>query len=419
MTASLTLGMLYFINMPSRMVDSYIAAIEQTPEADTGKLATLTTFEGVEPSAEGWEAFVDLFEPQDNRLLLQSQLNELSSQPPESVGDTFPAIGISQQDFFLFIKKYGVTIQGVSMLAPGATEGTVAYLNGVEHTGVATAEGVLYEGIMPGRYECTLVPPGTDPSTVQPITVDLFMVAEANVIEGTLLRSDITIENCLSDDAVIYVNDVPVQERPIGGVVTIPRVALGSTIRILLTQEGQQVQSTVVYESSSQTTLRFENYENAPISGASDSSSTPSASSESTAPTFTVDEINTMMSTFYTSYLNAINDQSVTPITLATDSAIPTLQGRITSDANAEREFQFTSVACDEDSIVTETIDGEHYISFNMSFSYTHRLRGQGEYEAGSNRQSVQLIYEDGTWMVNNMVFVSDGDFDANRLADF
>lgn len=413
LTAGVTLGMLYFINRPAKVIDDFAAAVTA---ADTGKLRTLTVLDGVESTAEGWQAFCDAFEQEEDLNVLKSQLLSLSSQPQGSTGQDYPAVTIEEQDFFLFIKKYKIRISAVEMLAPGASEGTVAELNGVNHTGTLSANGMVYSALMPGRYTCRLIPSGVDASTVSAITVTMFGTDGPNAIDGNLLRTTITIENCLSDDAIIYVNDAPVQERPVNGVVTLPSVALGSTIRISLTKDGAPLEATVVFSDPAATTLRFDNY-TAPANPPPSSSA--SQEPDVPAPEISVDEINALMGTFYSSYLDCINAQSMDPLQVATDRCKTAVEARVKSDVNATRLFQFTSVSCDAESLRTRVVDGVHVVEFNMTFNYNHKPRDSGSYTAGTNNQSVQLVYQNGEWKVNYFDFVDDDDFNNHKVNDF
>lgn len=435
-TAGVALVMLYTSNRPAKLVDSFIEAIQagvgETEDvkrlealqqlASDGKLG----LEGVSPTTVGWNAFFTEFEQTASQNELKSQL--LAQVDDATSAGTYPAIVIEAEDLFLFIKRYKIVINGVSLLAPGAESGSVILLDGAEFNGTPTDSGMLYEGLMPGRYQCRLVPPGADAASMIPNEIAIFKLSEPNVLEAGQYYADITVGNCRSDDAIVYVNDNPVMETPQGGTVAIGHVALGSVVKIEIMEDGVKLQATAVFEDPNMPALNFGDYtpvgEESPPAEETPPEEAPSSSSEQqptgTQPALSETELNNLLATFYGSYLTCINEQSMDKILLTTAAANQTLGSRITSSGNASNLFEYVGAGCSYSSATQIERSGKQYIEFNAQFKYKYKPReGEGEYTNGSNYQSVQLVYEDGKWLVNQMVMIDAAAYGAGTLGKF
>lgn len=397
------LTMLYFQNRPSGVVDDFAEAVSA---ADVQKLQDMVTVEGVVPTNEQWLAFCAAFKQRASLNTLKSQLL-LLAENPEAQNLTYPAVTIESKPFILFIDRYKIKISAVDLLVPGAVQGTVLRLDTTDYQGAPAEGGLLFSGLMPGQYQCRVAPPGTDPASVEPFTTEFFGVGAPNVLEGSQPTATVTIDNCISDDASIYINDAPSNERPVGGVVVLPNVPLGATIRIQAVVDGVLKESNVVFADLSQASLRFENY--ADVSG----EGTP-APAESQAPSsqaavtqeISVDEAGKLLTTFYQSYLQCINDQKMDAIKVSTASNNEALAKRIKSEANAANLFEFVSASIDASTFKLDTRDGVPIATFTATFKYKYKPRAGGaDLMDASNQQVVELVYVDGQWLVNKMEF--------------
>ena len=417
-----TLIMLYFSNRPAKTIDDFAEAITA---ADYTKLDEMTAVRGATPTEAGWDAFCAAFSDSAGMNRLRSQLLKQASDPT-ATGENYPAVGIEGDDFFLFIKKYYITIQGVQLLAPGAQDGTTLLLDDVSYTGTYTDQGMLYTGLMPGLYNCVLVPPGGDAASAEPTVVELFDTAQPNRLEGAeAVRATITVENCREGLVEIFVNGALVPEVPVDGTVTLPDVALGSTIRIEAVDEGDVYESSVVFSDINATALRFGDYHKV---GDPIDSSTPDDSSESSstpgdglAESLTKNDIDAVLVNFYNSYLSCINAQSLDGIRQSTANNNTYLATRITQTGNASNLFEYAGATCDGESITVTEVDGMPAVNVNGTFSYRYKPRDDAaaEFTAASNKQSVQLVYQDGEWKVNRIDFVSDEDYTAHKITEF
>lgn len=250
------LTMLYFQNRPAKAVDEFAQAVV---DVDVDTLQKLVTVEGTTPTTEQWQAFCAAFKQRASLNTLKSQLLMLAEDPNAATLD-YPAVTIDSQPFILFINRYKVKINAVSVMAPGAAPGSTLRLDNTDITGTPGEGGELFSGIMPGQYQCRLVPPGVDPNTVEPFQAAFFGVDGPNILEGAHPTATVTIENCISDDASLYINDAPVTERPVGGIVVLSNVPLGATIRINAVVDGVLKESSVVFSDLGNANLRFENY---------------------------------------------------------------------------------------------------------------------------------------------------------------
>lgn len=406
--------MLYFKNRPTKTVEAFAQAIQ---EVDTVKLQELTVLNGFPTkklSTEEWQAFAAAFDQTASLNELKSQLLEIADEG-KATDPAYPAVSIESKPFIWFIDRHYISIQSVEMLVPAAASGTTLRLGNKDFTGVSSENGELFSALMPGRYQCRVVPPGADPMSINPTEVEIFLVDTPNIFQSEITHADLTIQNCLSDDAIIYINDQPVADRPSGNVLTLQGVALGSTIRITAMQDGTQMESSVVFNDVNTTTLSFGEY--TPVPGAQASTE---SQAESATPQLSAGEIDAALATFYPSYLECINNQNMDGIKLTTSAANDILGARIKKEGNAKNLFQFTSAQTDPASIKFSERDGVQVVQFNATFQYGYKAREGGtEFQSASNRQSVEMILVDGQWLVNNMIFVSDGDFNNHAIAAF
>lgn len=405
-----TVGLLYFRNRPAATIESFTAAITAK---DYSALADMASLSDAPSTTEGWEAFCAAFADEEAMTALKTQLAAKPSSEDDTSGLTYEAVTLEGESLLLFVKKYYVRVTGIELLAPGAAEGTQLTIMGGEHSGTPTADGVLYGKFMPGAYSCQLTPPGG--AAEGAIEVTAFSVSAPNPLEAgaaTAETASVTVENCRTDDATLYVNDNEVSEKPSGGVVQLADVPLGAEIKIIANEDGQRTQSAVFFNDLNVTTLRFENY--TPVEG------DESGDAAQIAANATTEEINQVLATFYASYLECINAQSINGIQLSTEKNNQALQGRITGADNAANTFSYVSAAANASSITTGEENGVPSIKLNGTFEYSYAPRDDaGNVQRGSNRQSVHLLYVGDQWVVDGFVFVDEADYNNNVVAAF
>ncbi len=400
------LGFLYWQNRPTPVIDDFTTALAARDYQSMSESVTAT---GVTASgAEGWVALCDAFESEEARAALSQELSRVSANADTS-GFLYPSVRLKGDPLFLFINQYHVRLTGVSVLVPNAAEGTSLRLSAgnefQDFTGTADASGMLFTGIMPGLYSATVTLPD---GTVQEGTVSAFSVAQPNVVDfGTESATtdtqagtyaNLTIQNCISDDAQIMLNGQLTPAVPVSGVVQLQEVELGSTISIEAQVDGTTQSASVTFSDPNQTTLSFSNY-----------TQTGEAASEAGTASQTLSEAdaNAALVTFYQSYLEAINQQSLTGIQLSTEANNGNLQARITSTANQANTYTYVSAAVDPATLTVEDVDGVPTAEFTASCSFSYVAReNPGEPQTSTNTQAVRMIYQNGTWLVDSFTNV-------------
>lgn len=399
------LVMLYMGNRPSKVVDDFTTAVAA---GDVEALGEMVKLEGTTASDDGWAAFLAAFSKQTNLNTLKAQLVMQADEADAGTPSTYPAVTIESRPFILFIEKYTITIHGVELLAPGAESGSVARLGETDHLGTSTGEGELYAGLMPGLYSCRIVPPGAEAGSVEPVEVLMFELDAPNVLGAEAAKADITIENVLGSVSDVYINDLPVEDRPQGETLFLSNVSVGSTIRIATTREDKAMRASVVFSDINTTTLRFEDYTEEGGAEPDDSQEEEEDSPAlETAKGLTESTINDVLVTFYKSYLDCINDQKIDGIRLATDSGKTAFAERIGSSGNKANTFEYAEAKCDAATIEPADKDGVPTVTVTASFKYRYKPReDEGDWEDGSNKQKVELVYQGDQWLVNKMEFI-------------
>lgn len=416
--AGITIGMLMFMNRPGATISKFVDAVSA---GDTATIESMIednklVVQGVQPDSEGWAALFSAFDSSSATTALTGQLNQLADGGEVDADQlAYAAIGIEGQELFWFIDHYHITITAVNLTVPAADGTTTLWLDDQSFGGTpaASGTGMVYSGLMPGRYSMRLESTGGAGLTTQAEDIDLF---NNITYEPAQVGYTVTISGCVSDVAILYVNKQAVDVTPVNGVVTIPNVVLGALIEIEAELNGMIYRSNVSFTESDVTYLEFVNYTQE-IPG-DDSSSDSSSSSDASAPVQpTTAEVDALLVEFYTSYLECINQQSMAPIKGTTTSYNTELSARIVSDNNKPYEFQYVSTACDPASL--GTFDDGARIRVNASFSYNYRDRDTlNEYTAGNNYQTVELVWQNGQWLVNGMSFVNENDFNNHVRVD-
>lgn len=415
------LGILFFLNRPAATVNKFVEAVENKDYSTLKKSSIVLN--GIEPTDDGWAALCKAFETPQDLVKLKAELN---GDADSVEGTAYSAVYVQEEDFLLFVKKHIITIDAVEAVATGVEDGTLLVLDSVEHTGEAVGGGVLYTGIMPGRYEYKL---SLDGKSTTPAQIDLFSTEMPAVLEvGELsggesgegqqeeeqaqpTSADVTIENCLSDDAILYVSGTEASEKPLGNIVTIAAVPVGSEIKIVAKKDGKTYQSSVVFSDPATTALKFDNYAEIASESSSSSSSAQKASIAS-------GDIDSVIGTFYKSYLDCINNQSLDALQLSTDTNKANVEKRVKTDANKSNTFTFVGAACDPESITETEKDGTKIVKVNATFQYNFKKRDDAaaKEEKGSNHQTITLVYVNDKWLVGGFSMISAEDFKNHKV---
>ena len=139
---------------------------------------------------------------------------------------------MEKESVFFGYSRYSLTVHSVRLLLSSPVQNLRLSLDGVPRTGEQTADGILYQNLFPGLYTCTVTGTTDARQAVEGDATGLALLSsvEPTVCSGALLIADITVSGCVNDGAVITVDGAAVEQKPVNGVVTLPQVAVGSTI---------------------------------------------------------------------------------------------------------------------------------------------------------------------------------------------
>lgn len=369
-------GVLYFINRPGKAIDNFNAALEQSDYATLEKMT-----HGVDASGDDWKPLCDAFADEADRESLKKDLT--AKLKGEAEASAYPALDINSEPLFLFVKRHEIEITVVDLLLPDAQQGTHLRLNGMEYTGELQDDGgLLLENFMPGRYTAQIIEPNN--VVGEEFTVTAFNTPEPNTLTVDDVY-DLSIDNCLSDDGVISINGAEVEQKPAGGVVQLPQVKLGSEIAIVIVEGGEKLGASVTFNDPEQTSLSFGNY---------------SPTGEASGDTLSAQEIDVIIGEYYESFLECVNKQDASLIKLSSSGNTKRLPAAIGTEGNKSNLFSFRDAQCDPN-----TIKSGDTITFKATFEFLYwpRTGSENDSEIGTSTRTVELINEDGDWLVNRL----------------
>ncbi len=394
------LGFLYWQNRPSQTIDVFIEALATRDYETLANARNVSIVNVTNSSSEGWIALCDAFQDEATRTALAKEMSRVSADPASS-NFAYPSIRLVGDPYFLFIKTYRVHVTGVDVLVPGAAEGiTLRLAAGDEFNdpaGELDPAGMLYRGIMPGQYSATVTLPDGNSTSY---TLSAFAISQPNAVEGEAPAgggetaptfANLTISNCIADDAQIFLNGQETPAKPTDGVVELQQVELGTTISIKAVVDGATQEASVQFNDPNTTTLAFGEYTKT-------EGPAPDAGGELTA-----EQASATLTSFYKSYLEAINAQSLAGIQFSTEANSQKLQARISSPANKANTYTFVSAEIDPATLTTKEENGVLVAEFSATctFSFVPK-EGEAAPETGSNKQAVRMIQQDGQWLVDS-----------------
>lgn len=118
---------------------------------------------------------------------------------------------------------------------------------------------------------------------------------------------------------------------------------------------------------------------------------------------------------YYTGYLNCINNQTMAYMVYSTQTNNAVQQDYVFSADNAKNEYDMSNyqAVCSQPTI--EYSNG--LVRYNGSFVTYATNRETGLQKEISNHRTIELVWQNGMWMVNRIAFLSDDDFNAGRYA--
>ncbi len=374
--------------------------------SDVGTLQTLVVGEGIEVTDAGLSALSRQFQTKQQVEALVASFN-IKTGENELTSDTYSSLSLLSNGVFLGYNEYKIQVKPVDLNVPVISENAVLTMDSIPMIGTYANENMTYTGIFPGVYTAVVTDQTLVGQSIQGEAIDiaLFDSNVAYVFSGALPISDITVAGCAQDSGIIYVNDVQVNAVPVGGVVTVPGVLVGSNIKIVITtQSGATAASVVQYAEKDVTQLSFTEY--------SFSGGMP-----------TQEQADATISAFFASYLSAINAKDPAILTNCTEEFRTSLTSEVSGDL-LPVVFEFVQTTADaaraQQSFNAANV---HTVSVNVATEYTSTPRtvtggeenaegdeGEAPPEDSTAAQketltphlTMELVYsQDGVWLVN------------------
>ena len=251
-------------------------------------------------------------------------------------------------------------------------------------TGEQTADGILYQNLFPGLYTCTVTGTTAAGQAVEGDATDLALLSsvEPTVFSGALPIADITVSGCVNDGAVITVDGAAVEQKPVNGVVTLPQVAVGSTIGMQYTAPwGAVTTASVQFADKTVTALAFEN----PVT----EGGVPAAG-----------ELNTLLTAHYAAYLDALNNQDTALISGCTEEYKAALAQGVVSDTHKANLYVMGTAECNPAAIKSTAADGTARVSCYVKLTYTYSDRESHEETPATAYRVYTFTWADG-WKVS------------------
>ena len=296
----------------------------------------------------------------------------------------FPALGVEKESVFFGYSRYSLTVHSVRLLLSSPVQNLRLSLDGVPRTGEQTADGILYQNLFPGLYTCTVTGTTAAGQAVEGDATDLALLSsvEPTVFSGALPIADITVSGCVNDGAVITVDGAAVEQRPVNGVVTLPQVAVGSTIGMQYTAPwGAVTTASVQFADKTVTALAFEN----PVT----EGGVPAAG-----------ELNTLLTAHYAAYLDALNNQDTALISGCTEEYKAALAQGVVSDTHKANLYVMGTAECNPSAIKSTAADGTARVSCYVKLTYTYSDRESHEETPATAYRVYTFTWADG-WKVS------------------
>ena len=368
---------------------------------DYETLRGMLTSDDLSVTDDGLAALCRAFSAQSDVDALTEDL--LARLNGEETGSTaYSAFTLAEDPVFLGYSSYQIHVSSVDLLLSGVTESPGLTVDGTARAGTQTEQGMLYSGFFPGLYTVTASGKTVTGQTLSGSAQDVLLLDASQPVafHGGVDIYTVTVENCLYDEATIFVDGTAVAQKPSGGTVTIPGVALGSTISMEYTApHGAKTTASVQFTDPSVTALRFENH-----------------ATEGGIPAEA--DLNTLLGTYYSSYLDCINQQDMTPLQASTELNRTRLSETYSTDENKAAAFTFESAAVNYASAVTGEYEGKPSVVVSVLFRYKTTDRTSGEEHAQASYQTCEIVFQDGAWLVNRSVSCSKEQYEAAQRAE-
>lgn len=385
---------LYRMFDPAKFISGVTDALAA---ADSQALAQMVQpAEGLTADEESLKALCAAFENEQARSALQQQL---AAQAVDETleGTSYPALGIEKESVFLGYCRYKLSVQPVQLMLATDAQNPLLSLDGVPRTGRVVDGGVLYENLFPGVYTCTVTASSGTGTTVtgEPTMLSLFSVQKPVEFDGALALADITVSGCPNDETNIFINGAQVSQKPQGGVVSLPMVAVGSTISMEYTApHGAVTTGSVVFSDINNTALAFGDIK-----------------TEGGVPD--VETAKSLLGAYYASYLDAVNKQDISVVLGVTEAKREDLKATLSTKENLANVFAFTGAECTEGSLTAvENADPPRF-RCTAAFSFQHTNKESHEESTTVSYQACEFIFQDGGWVLDRTAAIDKATYEA------
>lgn len=380
----------------------FIAQITDTLAAgDAAALQPLLAGVDIEVDEAGAQALCAAFSGEEARGRLAAQLAD-QVVDPSAAGGAYPALGVEKSSAFLGYARYRLTVRSVQLLLTADAQNLLLSMDGTPRTGDVTDGGILYKNIFPGQHTVSVTGvSGTGaPLAGGDVSLTLFDSNAPLSFDGSLPASDITVSGCVSDEAVIAVDGVEVPQKPVDGTVSLPQIAVGSTITMSYTEpHGAVTTGSVIFADKAQTALAFENIQT--------TGGVPAGT-----------DVNTMLGAYFASYLDAVNNQDIARVTGITEDLRAALAGGLATERNTSHVFQYLGAACSEASLQSTKVGEEPGFLCVAAYSY-HVTEKEGDRNEADEAayQCCEFVFRDGAWVLNRVADITQEAFTLNDVS--
>lgn len=378
--------------------DAFLTALDTALAAgDVRTVKGVLVGDGLAVSDEGAAALCRAFSDDGRRAAL---LEQLSAQivDPAAIGQ-FPALRLVKTPVFFGYGDYTISVRSVQLLLHSSASNLLLSLDGVPRTGETVADGILYRNLFPGLYTCTVsgVTAAGQPVSGAGTDLALFSDTVPTVFDGALPIAAVTVSGCVSDEAIITVDGAAVVEKPVGGVVSLPQIAVGSTIGMQYTAPwGAVTTAAVQFTDAAATELAFTEFVT--------EGGVPSA-----------EDLNALLSIYYATFFDAMNQRDASLLSGCTDAHREALAAGITSDAHENTLYVMGTAECNAAAIKSATVEGAPYVSCYVRCTYDAVDRTTNEQTPVTVYAVCRFTWADG-WKLCERADSSEEAFSAASL---
>lgn len=366
-------------------------------QGDAKELKPLLRGSNLSVSDEGAAALCRAFADETRRTELCAQLE--AQIIDETAQGGFPSLQLQKEPVFFGYCRYAVSVQSVSLLLNAPAQNLVLSINGIPQNGTHTENGILYENLFPGSYTVSVTGTtvaGQDVSGSETV-LSLFETDEPTLFAGALPIGAVTVSGCVSDDAVITLDDKPLADKPVDGVITLPQIAIGSVIGMSYTSPwGSVTTASVEFTNADESELHFEN-----------------AVTEGGVPA--ADSVNSLLTAHLATYLDALTHQDTALISGCTADHKNHLAESLTSEEHKKQIYVMESAECRSEALKLTEENGGARVSCYARVKYSTIDRESNEKQEHTEYKIFSLIWEDG-WKVSDSVSSSEEAFNAASL---